>query len=276
MDLATLLGILGAFGIILLAIFTNSDTSPLIFLNIPSLLIVLGGSLMVVLMKFTVKQSIGAIKVARKAFKSKEESVEALIEKILEIAQTAKKEGLLALDGIELENEFLARGVQLLTDAHPAEVIREILSKDMQQTLDRHKLGAKVFTALGDVAPAMGMIGTLIGLIQMLSNMADPASIGPAMAVALLTTLYGAMLANMVALPIADKLALRKIEEGRMKAICIDGLLAIEAGHGARVVDGLLKVYLTPQQRKAEKDENENENKNKQEDDGKEPVAAAA
>ena len=272
MDLATLLGILGAFSVILLAIFTNSDTSPLIFLNIPSMLIVLGGSLMVVLMKFTLKQAIGAIKVARKAFKSKEESAEALIEKILEISQTAKKQGLLALDGIELENQFLAQAVQLLTDGHPAEVIREILSKEMQQTLDRHKWGAKIFTALGDVAPAMGMIGTLIGLIQMLSNMADPQSIGPAMAVALLTTLYGAMLANMVALPIADKLTLRKVEEGRMKAICIDGILAIDAGHGARVIDGLLKVYLTPQQRNAEK----GENKGKQEGGDKEPVAAAA
>ena len=231
---------------------------------------------MVVLMKFTVKQSIGAIQVARKAFKSKQESVEELIEKILEISQTAKKEGLLALDGIEFENEFLAQGVELLTDGHPAEVIREILSKEMQQTIDRHKWGAKVFTALGDVAPAMGMIGTLIGLIQMLSNMADPQAIGPAMAVALLTTLYGAMLANMVALPIADKLTLRKIEEGRMKAICIDGILAIEAGHGARVVDGLLRVYLTPQQRKAEKDESESKSKGKQEGDDKEAVAAVA
>lgn len=270
MDLATLVGILGAFGIIVLAIFSNADTSPLIFFNVPSIMIVLGGSLMVVLMKFTLAQFIGAIKVAGKAFKSKQESVEELIEKILEITQIAKKEGLLALDGMDMGNEFLAQGVELLTDGHPPEVINELLRKDMSQTIDRHKWGAKVFTALGDVAPAMGMIGTLIGLIQMLSNMADPQSIGPAMAVALLTTLYGAMLANMVALPIADKLTLRKAEEGRMKAICIDGILAISAGHGARVVEGLLKVYLTPRQRNAEKDEN------KEKGGGEEAIAEAA
>lgn len=252
-----MVGILGAFGIILLAILSNSDTSPLIFLNIPSILIVIGGSLMVVLMKFSMAQFIGAFKVACKAFKTKQEPAEELIAKILEISQIAKKEGLLALDGIELENEFLVQGVQLMTDGYAPEVIEGLLRKDMQLTIDRHKWGAKVFSSLGDVAPAMGMIGTLIGLVQMLSNMADPQSIGPAMAVALLTTLYGAVLANMVALPIADKLTLRKVEEGRLKAICIDGILAICEGHGARVVEGLLKVYLTPQQRKAELEEKE-------------------
>lgn len=251
MDLASLVGILGAFGIILLAIFSNADASPLVFVNIPSILIVIGGSLMVVLMKFSLAQFIGAFKVAGKAFKTKQEPAEVLIAKILEIAQIAKKEGLLALDDIELENEFLAQGVELLTDGHPPEVIEELLTKDMEQTVDRHKWGAKVFSSLGDVAPAMGMIGTLIGLVQMLSNMSDPQSIGPAMAVALLTTLYGAMLANIVALPIADKLTLRKVEEGRFKALCIDGMLAISAGHSARVVEGLLKVYLSPRQRKA-------------------------
>lgn len=274
MDLATLIGILGAFGVILFAIFSNADTSPLIFLNIPSLLIVIGGSFMVVLMKFSLAQAIGAIKVARKAFKSKQESAEALIAKILEISLIAKKQGLLALDEVELENEFLAQGIQMLTDGHPPAVIEELMRKDMHITIDRHKWGAKVFSSLGDVAPAMGMIGTLIGLVQMLSNMADPQSIGPAMAVALLTTLYGAMLANMVALPIADKLTLRKVEEGRLKAICIDGVLAIEAGHNPSIVDGLLKVYLTPRQRQAGMEAKEKENE--KESTNEEPAAKAA
>ena len=125
----------------------------------------------------------------------------------------------------------------------------EVLSKDLAQANDRHTWGAKVFSALGDLGPAMGMIGTLVGLVQMLSNMDDPKSIGPAMAVALLTTLYGAMLANMFALPIADKLSLRKAEEVRFKSMCIDALMGIQAGQNPRVIESMLKAYLAPGKR---------------------------
>jgi len=124
----------------------------------------------------------------------------------------------------------------------------------MKQAVERHSWGAKVWTAMGDVAPAMGMIGTLVGLVQMLSNMDDPKSIGPAMAVALLTTLYGAMMANMLALPIADKLDLRKSEEGRLKAMCIDALMAIQAGQNPRVIESRLKAYLAPSKRRSEEE----------------------
>jgi len=114
----------------------------------------------------------------------------------------------------------------------------------MRQSMARHEVGAKIFAALGEVGPAMGMIGTLVGLVAMLSNMDDPKSIGPAMAVALLTTLYGAMFANMFALPVSDKLSLRRDEEGRVKAMAIDALLAIQAGQNPRVIDTMLKAYL--------------------------------
>lgn len=120
------------------------------------------------------------------------------------------------------------------------------MAKDMQQTIDRHSWGERVWRATGDVAPAMGMIGTLIGLVQMLSNMNDPKAIGPAMAVALLTTLYGAVLANMMALPIADKLHLRKSNEKLIHSMCIDGVLAIQAGQNPRVIESMLKAYLDP------------------------------
>jgi chemotaxis protein MotA len=249
MDIATLVGILGAFGIVIVAILIGGDTSPLIFLTPPSLLIVIGGTCMVVMMKFSLKQSIGAFKVASRAFTTKNESAPDLIDQIIETSQLARKNGLLALEEVETKNEFLGRGFQLLTDGTEPEALRDILTKDIEQTIDRHKWGAKVFTAAGDVAPAMGMIGTLIGLVQMLSNMADPQSIGPAMAVALLTTLYGAMLANMVCLPIADKLTLRKEEEGNIKALCLDGVLAIQSGQNSRMVEKLLKMYLTPKDR---------------------------
>ena len=248
MDLATLLGMIGAIGIVLAAMLFGG--SALVFVNVPSLLIVLCGTFMVVMIKFSMQQFLGAFKVAARAFIFKLESPEELIAQIVKLSNIARKEGMLALENEEIENEFLNDGIKMLIDGNDPDVVSTVMNKDLQQTVDRHKWGAKVFSATGDVAPAMGMIGTLIGLVQMLSSMDDPKSIGPAMAVALLTTLYGAMLANMVALPIADKLNLRKTEEGRIKAICIDGVLAIQAGQNPRIIESMLKAYLEPNKRK--------------------------
>jgi chemotaxis protein MotA len=247
MDLATLLGLVGAIGVVLAAMFFGGDA--LIFVNVPSLLIVLGGTMAVVMIKFSMGQFFGAFKVAARAFSFKLESPEALIEKIVSLSNVARKEGMLALENEEIENDFLNEGIKMLIDGNNQEVIETVMNKDLQQTIDRHSWGAKVFSAAGDVAPAMGMIGTLIGLVQMLSNMDDPKSIGPAMAVALLTTLYGAMLANMVALPLADKLNLRKMDEGRIRSMCIDGVLAIQSGQNPRIIESMLKTYLDPKKR---------------------------
>jgi chemotaxis protein MotA len=250
MDLATLLGMLGAIGIVMSAILTGG--SALVFINIPSVLIVLGGTVMVVMIKFSMGQFFGAFKVAMTAFIHKPTDPESLIEKIVELATTARKEGMLALENAEIDNAFLDEGVKMLIDGNSREVVSTVLSKDMQQTIERHSWGARVFSATADVAPAMGMIGTLIGLVQMLSNMSDPKSIGPAMAVALLTTLYGAMIANMVAMPIADKLTLRKADERRTRSMIIDGVLAIQEGQNPRIIESMLKAYLEPQKRAAE------------------------
>lgn len=137
----------------------------------------------------------------------------------------------------------------MLVDGTNQEVVKAVMAKDMQQTMDRHNWGERVWRAVGDVAPAMGMIGTLVGLVGMLVNMNDPKAIGPQMAVALLTTLYGAVLANMVALPIADKLHLRKSNEKLIHSMCIDGVLAIQAGQNPRVIESMLKAYLDPAHR---------------------------
>lgn len=247
MDLATLIGMLGAFGIVIMAMVLGGSLG--IFINVPSLLIVIAGSLMVVLMKFSLGQFLGAVKVAGKAFIYKLDKIDELIPTVVELADVARKGGLLALEGKEVNNDFLKEGIKMLVDGHDGDVVKEMLVKDMKQTEDRHGWGAKVFTAMGDVAPAMGMIGTLVGLVAMLSNMDDPKAIGPAMAVALLTTLYGAMLANMVAIPIADKLELRKVEEGKVKSLCIDALMAIQAGQNPRVIESMLKTYLAPSKR---------------------------
>tara|TARA_R110001599_G_scaffold57591_6_gene158331 strand:- start:28889 stop:29653 length:765 start_codon:yes stop_codon:yes gene_type:complete len=250
MDLATLLGLVGAMGVVMAAIITGG--SPIIFMNVPSILIVLGGTALVVMMKFTLGQFFGAFKVAARAFTFKLDEPEDLITQVVELATIARKEGMLALENAEINNEFLRDGVRMLIDGNNREVVSAVMSKDLQQTIDRHKWGSKVFSATGDVAPAMGMIGTLIGLVQMLSSMDDPKSIGPAMAVALLTTLYGAVLANMVAIPIADKLDLRKAQEGRIKAMCIDGVLAIQEGQNPRIIESMLKAYLEPKERNKE------------------------
>lgn len=249
MDLATLVGLIGAFGVVIASMMAGGSAS--MFVNTPSLLIVIVGTLFVVLMKFSLGQFLGAAKVAVKAFSFKNPKPEDLIEEVVALADEARKGGLLSLEGKEVSTDFLGNGIQLLVDGHEGDVVRDVLTKDMYKTIERHEWGAKIFTAIGEVGPAMGMIGTLVGLVAMLSNMDDPKSIGPAMAVALLTTLYGAMLANMFALPVADKLTLRRKEEGATKSLIIDGLIAIQAGQNPRVISTALKAYL-PESKRAD------------------------
>jgi len=246
-DLATLLGFLGSWVLIIATIALGSGA--LVFINAPSFMIVIGGVIGVVLMRFTLGQFIGSMKTAMKAFLYKAESPEVLIASVVELASIARKEGLLALEGQEITNPVLSIGINMLVDGHEASVVKKALSTEMNEMVSRHKLGQAIFKQIGDAGPAMGMIGTLVGLVQMLSNMSDPKSIGPAMAVALLTTLYGAMLANMFALPISDKLALRSAEEQMNKSIIIQSVLAIQEGQNPKVLDELLKNFLPPSKR---------------------------
>ena len=255
MDLATLIGLLGAFGIIMAAIVLGG--SALIFVNIPSLLIVGGGTIMVVLMKFPLSNMLSAFKVAAKAFFNKSEDPQKLIEEGVALAQVARKEGVLGLENQEISNPFLKRGIQLCVDGHEPEFVRGMLTKDINLTIERHETGQAIFKAIADVAPAMGMIGTLIGLVQMLSSMDDPKKIGPAMAVALLTTLYGAIIANAFAMPIADKLAHRTKEERLNKSLILEAINGIQEGINPRVMEELLKTYLPGSKRDAAGEEKE-------------------
>ena len=250
MDLATLIGLLGAFAVVFSAIVIGG--APKVFFNAPSLIIVIVGTFLVVMVKFSLKQFFGAATVAVKAFMYKTSDPLSLIEKAVELAQTSRQGGLLALENAEVPDEFMRKGIGYMVDGHDAPTVRSLLTKDLSLTLQRHTEGQKIFKAIGDVGPAMGMIGTLIGLVQMLSVMDDPKQIGPAMAVALLTTLYGAMLANMVAIPVADKLSLRSEEERRSKSLVIDALMAILEGQNPRVIEGMLQNYLPRAQRKTD------------------------
>ncbi|EFP94983.1 flagellar motor protein PomA [Vibrio caribbeanicus] len=242
MDLATLVGLIGGFAFVIMAMILGGSIT--MFIDVISILIVVGGSIFVVMMKFTMGQFFGAGKIAGKAFMFKSDEPEDLIAKVVEMADAARKGGFLALEEMEITNSFMQKGIDLLVDGHDADVVRSALQKDISLTDERHDSGCNVFRAFGDVSPAMGMIGTLVGLVAMLSNMDDPKSIGPAMAVALLTTLYGAILSNMIFFPIADKLSLRREQEKLNRRLIMDGVLAIQDGQNPRVIDSYLKNYL--------------------------------
>ncbi|WP_163935960.1 flagellar motor protein PomA [Paraferrimonas sp. SM1919] len=247
MDLATLIGLIGAFAFVTFSMFNGGDID--MYMNVPAFFIVAVGSLFVVMMKYNLGQFFTSINIASKAFMFKLDKAEDLIEQAVLMADSARKGGFLALEDTDIKNPFFQKAIDMLVDGHDAQTVAATLNKDIDLTRERHQTGIGIFRSLGDVAPAMGMIGTLIGLVGMLSNMNDPKTIGPAMAVALLTTLYGAMLANMLAIPIADKLELRMNEEMLNRRLVIDAALAIQDGQNPKVIDSYLKNYLHERKR---------------------------
>lgn len=244
MDLATIIGMLGAIGFVIMAMFLSSSGNIGMFVDTVSILIVFVGSIFVVISKFTLSQFFMSGKAAAKAFMFKIESPEELIDKAVQLADSARKGGFLALEEAEIPNAFMQKGVNMLVDGHDADVVRATLQKDISLTEKRHETAIAVFKSLGDIAPAMGMIGTLVGLVAMLSNMDDPKAIGPAMAVALLTTLYGAFVANVIAIPLADKLAIRNQQEKTNNQLILDAILGIQDGQNPKVIEGILRNYL--------------------------------
>ncbi len=249
MDIATLVGFLGGLGIIIGAIATGGDV--MMFVDVPSVLIVVVGTFMVTLMQISLSDFLGSFKIAMKAFMNKNDDPVQLILKAVELSDIARKNGLLALEDQEVDNDFLKRGLSLCVDGHDAAMVQKLLSRDMDLAIERHEVGATMWKSVGDMAPAMGMIGTLVGLVQMLANMSDPAAIGPAMAVALLTTLYGAVIANAFALPMAAKLGIVSHNERLNKALILETVQSIQEGINPRVLETLLKTYLPESKRSA-------------------------
>jgi chemotaxis protein MotA len=193
---------------------------------------------------------INSIKVAMNVFFVRLSNPQEIIQEIVNLANIARKNGLIVLEQQPIEDPFLKKAIMYCVDGHEAEFIEEVLKKEVSLTVERHDLGKKTFSAMGDASPAFGMIGTLVGLVQMLASMDDPASIGPAMAVCLLTTLYGAVMANLFFLPISDKLALRSQEEERNRKLIIEGVLGILKGLNPRVMEEFLETFLPPKDRK--------------------------
>jgi len=257
MDIATFIGFIGGTILILVSILIGG--SLMLFINAPGLLIVAGGTLAASFIKFSMNDVISSVKVGMKAFFFRVESPEEIIEKMVSYAKIAKREGLIALEKEEPPDEFSAKALRYLVDGYDENLIKDMLVKELQMTIKRHTLGKNVFKGMGDAAPAFGMIGTLIGLVQMLANMSDPRSIGPAMAIALLTTLYGSLIANFICLPLSDKLAYRSDQEQETRKIVIDACVGMSQGWSPIVLEESLKIYLNPKIRKRAAEEGNEE-----------------
>lgn len=240
-----------AFGLMLLAILHGSPLT--IFFNIPALLIVLGGTSGVALVHYPFKDLLEAFRVARKAIFHKDVSVNDYITQLMGFANKARKEGILGLqdDVGRIEDEFLVKSIQMAVDGQEPETLRGMLNTEIDYIQQRHSKGANIFISLATYAPAMGMVGTLIGLVQMLQNLDNPSKIGPAMAVALLTTFYGAVIANVICLPIAGKLKNRSESEILIKTMIIDGMQSILSGENPRIIEQKLHAFISPKLRES-------------------------
>jgi chemotaxis protein MotA len=247
MDIATLIGSVLGLGMLLAA--TASSGSLRAFVDGPSLMIVLGGTLAATFMIESMKNVVGALNVARNALFHRSSDCVETVQRILELSQVARHKGVLALADAEIDDPFLAKGVRMAVSGLDREELRDTLNAELVSMKQRHLRGQRMFKFMGTTAPAMGMIGTLIGLVQMLQTLNDPSKIGPAMAVALLTTLYGAVTAFLVCNPIAAKLERRSAEETAHMSVVMEGVDAIVRGHHSDVVQDKLQARLAPKDR---------------------------
>ena len=253
MDLATVIGTLLGFGLLVGSILVSGSLSA--FVDVPSLLIVVGGTISATLMMERLENCVGALRVAKNALFHQGNDCVRAVQQILELSNVARRGGLLALKSSEVAEPFLQKGVRMATLGVDREEIRDTLSVELVAMRQRHTRGQKLFKAMGATAPAMGMIGTLIGLVQMLQTLSSPSAIGPAMAIALLTTLYGAVIAFLVCNPIAEKLERRTAEETAYMTVVIDGIDSIVRGLNTAVIKDKLQARLAPKDRPESHDE---------------------
>ncbi len=240
-----------AFGLMLMAILQGGPLS--IFVNVPSIMIVFGGTLGVAFVHYPFADLFDAANVAKKTILHKESSINDMIIQLMEFANKARKEGILALQSAmdNVEDEFLTKAMQMAVDGQEPETLRSMLNTEIEYIEQRHDKGANIFISLAAYAPAMGMVGTLIGLVQMLQTMDDPSKIGPAMAVALLTTFYGAVMANVIFAPMAGKLKNRSQSEVLNKTLIIEGMQSILSGENPRIMEQKLHAFIAPKLRES-------------------------
>lgn len=254
MDIATIIGLVLGFGLMIFGmVFGKSVSAIMSFIDVPSLLITFGGTLSCMLAQSkdigAFVKSLSSIKLTMSPVKSNEAET---IQNIIDLSNVARKEGLLALEEAanSIEDDFLKKGILLIVDGTDPELVRGILETELSCIEDRHGSIIGFWETMGAMGPAWGMIGTLIGLINMLKDLSDMASVGPNMAVALVTTFYGSFIANWLCAPIANKLKINNAIEIMMKEVIVEGLLSIQAGENPRVIEEKLKSFLAPSARK--------------------------
>lgn len=247
MDIATLVGLVSGFIFIVVSILI-SGSSIMLFIDMPSVFIVFGGCIASLLVSYPLPKFLEFIKAGKHAFKDTKLDASGVLSNINRLALAARKDGLLALEELAntMDDKFLAKGILLIVDGTQGEVVRDIMEIELGSIEDRHKERQGFWAAVAELGPAWGMIGTLLGLVAMLASLDDPDTIGPSMAVALITTLYGSLIANFIATPISNKLKIKSDNEILIKQLTIEGVLAIQAGENPRVIDEKLKAFLPP------------------------------
>jgi chemotaxis protein MotA len=255
MDLGILFGFLGTWVLIIWALLSGGQIG--VYLNVQGVILVIGASVTVTFFAFPARsvKKIGAI--IKKAFFYESQSIEQLIQDLVSYAEIARRDGILSLENStkDIKDPFIVRGIQMAVDGTDPELIEQIMNNELENLVERHEQGKGMLDAIGKYAPAFGMIGTLVGLVGMLSNLDNPKAIGPGLATALLTTFYGALLANAMALPLSDRLQRRSAEEVLYKTIIIKGVMAIQSGDNPRIVEQKLRTFLPPSARPSEDEE---------------------
>lgn len=254
MDLASIIGLVVGSGFLLYGMMSGGGVSQLLlFWNVPSVMIVMGGCIAALMVNFPMSNVVSTAKIVKHVFKSKVSDPSQMIGTMVSFAEKARREGLLALEDevSRLDDKLMKKGIQLVIDGTEPDQVRNILEIELSFIEDRHRLGKEIFDALGMYAPAFGMIGTLIGLIQMLANLDDPSTIGASMAVALITTLYGSVLANLIFIPMAGKLAVRSNDEMLFLQVMVEGIVSIQNGENPRIVQEKLASFFAPKARDA-------------------------
>ncbi len=249
MDIASIIGVVLGIALVLGSILLGSGLG--IFINLPSMLIVVGGTFAATLIAYPLKEALTVVGVTTKVFMFKIEDAEKLIEQLVAISEKARKNGLLSIEGdiADTKDPFFAKALQMTVDGVKTVDMMAIMQKQINLTQKEHKTGYSMFGAMGAYAPAFGMVGTLIGLVQMLANLDDPSTIGPKMAVAMITTFYGALLANLFFIPMSDKLKLRSEEELTNMSLLYEGVISIREGEHPRLMQDKLNVYLANRQK---------------------------
>ncbi|RXT08152.1 MotA/TolQ/ExbB proton channel family protein [Ammoniphilus sp. CFH 90114] len=252
-DIATISGLAAGVVILVASILVAGGLAGATgFIDIPSVLIVFGGTICSMLISFQLDGMKKMFPIMKKVFTSRQYNLSKLVDDFVRLASTARREGLLALEDQleEMQDDFIKKGITLAVDGTEQDALRGILDAEIMALEDRHGRGRAMFDKAGELAPAWGMIGTLIGLVLMLRNLSDPASLGPSMAVAMITTFYGSVLANFIFIPIANKLAQNTEEEVFVKQVMIEGIIGITSGINPKVLEEKLTSYLPPEARK--------------------------